>query len=262
MEENNKDNGQNQKEAGETENMIFAAEAGGFISEADILYYKGMGQRCDEIQEIMGRNPRWLTRWGAGLLVTVAVGFALLVWLLRVPETIDVAIHTTAGTSEIPVVSGADGTVLEVMTANGTDVERGDTLLILSVGEGLAAITAPASGTAGYTAPLTRGVAVKAGEPLMYVCVADGVADGPLFGYLQSSDARKVERGTEIYLDNGMRGYIESLSAAPHESGRYYFEMRMQPGESAAKLPREMTGKIRVSDERLIAKLWRSWRSR
>lgn len=257
-----KDSSKNERQDKPQEKHFLSSEAGGFISEADILYYKGMGQRCDEIQEIMGRNPGWLRKWGMAILGTVTAGFLCLVWFLRVPETVDVVLHTRGAGQELPVVATHSGTVVKLNVGNGSKVSRGDTALIISDGVEETALTAPQSGTVGLTAPLMPGGIIAAGTTPLHICGVGTPHKTPVYGYLSVRDAGRVSPGEEVYLDNGERGVVGNISPVAHDSGGYYFEITLPASASVKELPKELTGKIRISDERLVTKLWRSWRKR
>lgn len=87
--------------------------------------------RSEEVQEILGTPPGWLTRWGSTLAL---VAFVVLGWtgyLLKYPDTIDGKIRVTTAEPPRKLVAEQAGFIEEVLVVNEDTVQKDQSLLVL-----------------------------------------------------------------------------------------------------------------------------------
>ncbi len=87
--------------------------------------------RSEEVQEILGTPPGWLTRWGSTLAL---VAFVVLGWtgyLLKYPDTIDGDIRVTTAEPPRKLVAEQPGFIEEVLVVNEDTVAKDQSLLVL-----------------------------------------------------------------------------------------------------------------------------------
>lgn len=87
--------------------------------------------RSEEVQEILGTPPGWLTRWGSTLAL---VAFVVLGWtgyLLKYPDTIDGDIRVSTAEPPRKLVAEQPGFIAEVLVMNEDTVSKDQSLMVL-----------------------------------------------------------------------------------------------------------------------------------
>lgn len=87
--------------------------------------------RSEEVQEILGTPPGWLTRWGSTLAL---VAFVVLGWtgyLLKYPDAIQGSIRVTTAEPPRKLVAEQAGFIAELLVVNEDTVEQNEPLLVL-----------------------------------------------------------------------------------------------------------------------------------
>ncbi len=87
--------------------------------------------RSEEVQEILGTPPGWLTRWGT----TIALGvFAVLIWTsywIRYPDIVKKEITVTSTEPPRKIYSANSGYIARVLVRNEQTVDSGQVLIAL-----------------------------------------------------------------------------------------------------------------------------------
>ncbi|MEX2351106.1 MAG: biotin/lipoyl-binding protein, partial [Balneolaceae bacterium] len=103
-----------------TNNIPTKPETNANLSELDV--------RSEEVQEIIGRPPHWLVRWG----ITVFFGVLGLVFLsaavIKYPEVIQTPLRLTAVNAPQSLESRLNGKLVRITVENNSDVKEGDVL--------------------------------------------------------------------------------------------------------------------------------------
>lgn len=86
--------------------------------------------RSEEIQEVLGTPPSWLTRWGALLVLVTFVVFAWLGYFYRYPDTITSDIVVTTNNPPRRLVAGNTVTIVSIEVENEDTVAMGQTLMV------------------------------------------------------------------------------------------------------------------------------------
>lgn len=84
--------------------------------------------RSEEVQDIMGRIPPWIERWGITIVFAVTVLLLAGSYLFRYPETIVAEMTLTGSAPAVPLVARSSGKLTGLRVKEGMDVEAGTVL--------------------------------------------------------------------------------------------------------------------------------------
>ena len=122
---------------------------------------KGLSTRCEEIQEIMGRPPGWMLRWG--ILVIFLIVCALLIgcYFIRLPQTLPIKVYARTDIQSDSTFAKSNGHIASIMKSNSTVITKGDTILSCSNDTCMDYITSSLSDEIEITAPnVNKGTAL------------------------------------------------------------------------------------------------------
>lgn len=92
-----------------------------------------------EVDEIMGRPPGKIIRWGTSILFSVFFLMVLLAWLIRYPDTIPAQVEITTVNPPVTMVSKITGRIKELYVKDKDKVETGRLMAVMetaaSIGE-------------------------------------------------------------------------------------------------------------------------------
>ena len=233
---------------------------------------KGLSTPCEEIQEIMGRTPNWVLRWG--ILVICFIVCALLIgsYFIRLPQTLPVVIYAKTDIQSDSVLAKTDGNIVSLIKCNSVTVERGDTILSCSNDTCMSDIVSPLSGKISFSNNRSVGDKVKTGEVLFYVDVnKDDYQLLSCYGFLSEGDAKQMQRNMSVSIfapesnDMGViMAKVKSIASHPNAFGGYYMDIYLDK-KNRDKLKchlsnpiTELDAQITVASPRLIEKfkLW------
>ena len=86
----------------------------------------------DEVQEIMGRKPSWILRWGITTLLALLVGIAVACYFIKYPETAIAAITLTSDNPPADLAARANGILDSVYVADGDTLHRGQLIALIA----------------------------------------------------------------------------------------------------------------------------------
>ncbi|SHG29845.1 HlyD family secretion protein [Fodinibius roseus] len=84
--------------------------------------------RSAEVQEIIGRPPHWLVRWGITAFFGVLMLVLLSAWAIKYPEAINAPIRVTAIDAPKTLESKINGKLVRLLIENDRHVEEGEVL--------------------------------------------------------------------------------------------------------------------------------------
>lgn len=84
--------------------------------------------RSEEVQEIIGRPPHWLVRWGIASFFIVLALIFLSASTIQYPETIQVPLKLTAINAPKTVEAKVSGKLVRILHVNNTQIKEGDIL--------------------------------------------------------------------------------------------------------------------------------------
>lgn len=97
------------------------------MKEADLLYHT----RSEEVQEIMGRMPSWIIRWGITAIGIILVGLFVGAAFVKYPEIIPVKISIQAYRPPVKIIAGSDSRIEKLLVKDGDKINKGQVLAIL-----------------------------------------------------------------------------------------------------------------------------------
>lgn len=85
----------------------------------------------EEVQEIFGHVPNWLTRWGISIILFIILGLLVGTWLFKYRETVSCDIVITTKNTPAPLVSKANGEIKSIFIKDGGLVEPGSYIALI-----------------------------------------------------------------------------------------------------------------------------------
>ena len=162
---------------------------------------KGLSTRCEEIQEIMGRPPGWMLRWG--ILVIFLIVCALLIgcYFIRLPQTLPIKVYARTDIQSDSTFAKSNGQIASIMKSNSTVITKGDTILSCSNDTCMDYITSSLSGKLSYPNDICVGDKVNAGEVLFYIDTdRQNCQLLSCYGFLSENEARQVQANMPIKI--------------------------------------------------------------
>ena len=87
---------------------------------------------CEEVQEIMGRTPSWILRWGITIIFLIAAAIILGCYFIKYPQTVSADITLTSDNPPSDLAAKATGILDSVSVSNGDTVGQGQLLALIS----------------------------------------------------------------------------------------------------------------------------------
>jgi HlyD family secretion protein len=87
--------------------------------------------RSDEVQEIMGKTPHWLLRWGTTVVLLVILVLLGLSWFVQYPDIVKGRVTIMTENPPIPLVARSSGQVEELFVEDGDSVAQGELIGVI-----------------------------------------------------------------------------------------------------------------------------------
>ncbi|MCB0397441.1 MAG: HlyD family efflux transporter periplasmic adaptor subunit [Flavobacteriales bacterium] len=84
--------------------------------------------RSEEVQDILGKAPSWMIRWGTALIFFLILMLVFLSWFIRYPDVIAGPVMVTTETPPVKLVSNSSGKLVHLFHADGQMVQQGEPL--------------------------------------------------------------------------------------------------------------------------------------
>ena len=227
---------------------------------------KGLTMRCEEIQEIMGRPPGWMLRWGISVIFLIVCASLIGCYFIRLPQTLPIKVYARTDIQSDSIFARSNGQIASIMKSNSTVVAKGDTILSYSNDTCMGYITSTASGILSYPNDKCVGDKVNAGEVLFYIDTdRQNCQLLSCYGFLSESEAKQVQANMPISIivsDNNDKiiAKVKNIASHPNESHKYYMEVFLDE-ENKKKMNlqlnnpiTELNAKITIASPRLIEK--------
>ncbi|MEM6631516.1 MAG: HlyD family efflux transporter periplasmic adaptor subunit [Bacteroidota bacterium] len=88
-------------------------------------------ERSEEVQELLGRNPIWMIRWGTVLVVGMVVVLGALSWVIKFPDVLKARIILTSTQPPIDVHARSAGRIAELFVSDSQQVSYGAPLALI-----------------------------------------------------------------------------------------------------------------------------------
>lgn len=85
-----------------------------------------------EVQEIMGRQPAWILRWGVTIIILILVGIMVGCWFINFPQTVTATITLTSDNPPSDLATKVTGILDSVYVSGGDTVKAGQLLALIA----------------------------------------------------------------------------------------------------------------------------------
>lgn len=85
----------------------------------------------DEMQQMMGRIPGWLIRWGLWIICVIFCGILVGCYLIKYPQTITGPIQLTAYNPPVELLAPRSGRIAQLFVAEGDSIKKDECILVL-----------------------------------------------------------------------------------------------------------------------------------
>ena len=86
----------------------------------------------DEVQEIMGRRPAWILRWGITIIILILLGIIVACYFIKYPQTVTAAITLTSDNPPSDLAAKATGILDSVYVSDGETIVKGRLLALIA----------------------------------------------------------------------------------------------------------------------------------
>lgn len=86
----------------------------------------------EEVQEIMGRRPSWILRWGITVIIGIILSIITGCYFIKYPQTVTAAITLTSDYPPSDLAAKATGILDSVYVENGAHIEAGQLLALIA----------------------------------------------------------------------------------------------------------------------------------
>jgi len=87
--------------------------------------------RSESVQEILGRPPRWIIRWGISLIFIVVAGLVIGSYFFKYPDVIQATITVTTENLPAGVTAKTSGRIDTLLVHEKQLVQQGDLLAVM-----------------------------------------------------------------------------------------------------------------------------------
>ena len=209
-----------------------------------------------EIQELMGRPPSLVLRFGISIISIVVFFLLMLCCYFRYPEYITIDAELKPEREECCIRSTNGGKVTFINIVDGLGVKSGDTLAIIAEGERFEYLITPQSGKVYRCDVVKVGDVIARGIPLFVVC--DTVSIQKINGVAYVSDniqQRLLCNMSAETVINGIsiEGYITDISSINHPDNKgYAVRIHFPDVGKIAFIEERKPVKIKVADKTVL----------
>lgn len=87
--------------------------------------------RSEEVQEILGRPPGWMVRWGSTVIAFVILAALAISWYVQYPDVVEAPVLLTTDNPPVDIIARTDGRLAKLAVKEDETVKEGDVLIIL-----------------------------------------------------------------------------------------------------------------------------------
>lgn len=87
--------------------------------------------RSDEVEDILGRPPSWIVRWGITFIFLTLVSLGVISWIVEYSDVIEATIVVTTPSPPMNIVSETSGRLLQLNAENEQQVKKDDLIAVI-----------------------------------------------------------------------------------------------------------------------------------
>ena len=88
-------------------------------------------EHSEEAQQILGRIPSWIVRWGVTVIFAVFALILIGCCIIKYPERVTATVTITTGNSPVDVVAGGGGNLERILVSSGDSISAGGILGVI-----------------------------------------------------------------------------------------------------------------------------------
>ncbi len=198
-------------------------------------------QHSEEINEVMGRIPSWIVRWGIGIIFLILGGVIIWSYFFPLPETVSAPIVLSSNVTPVAVAAPSAGYIDTLFVHTGDMVQKGTTIAqMCSVvdyeSEGdlsevwVGKTYLLRSPKAGRITLLTHQAEIVSENQTVALIIPHLEKDPEVYGIMivTGNEYRKIELGLKVRVkltdiqgleDNKLFGYVKAIYPAPDREG-------------------------------------------
>ena len=88
-------------------------------------------ERNPETDEILGRAPSWILRWGITIIFLIVALIVFISWLIKYPDVIKGDVVLTSANPPVKIVARSNGTITTLYKKDGEPIHKGDKIAII-----------------------------------------------------------------------------------------------------------------------------------
>ena len=223
------------------------------------IMVKGLSVRSEEVNEVMGDVPHWLTRWGMACMLIILLGFGLGAYMFRVPEYLDVSFVVKGGKEPAANIAAVDGKLTSLI-ADSSLVLPNKEIARIQTDWGDSIIFAPTSGIFRRNLLCHKGLHITKGDTIGWT-IPRRAAETFILLSIPESSATKVHKGQTVHLMKAdgkdfVKGKVRRISPIP-VAGQLMAEVELSESNPQLPLSLQSRGlaKVLVNNMRLIDKI-------
>ncbi len=87
--------------------------------------------RSDEVEDILGRPPSWIVRWGITVIFLTLASLGVISWMVKYSDVIEASIVITTPSPPMNIVAETSGRLLQFNLKNEDQVMKGDVIAVI-----------------------------------------------------------------------------------------------------------------------------------
>lgn len=101
-------------------------------TDKSLIPHDSSDSYCEELQEIIGRRPAWIVRWGVSVITLIFGGVIAACCVVKYPETVAASIILSSDNPPIDLVAKKSGILDTVYVETGDTVMRGQLIAVIA----------------------------------------------------------------------------------------------------------------------------------
>jgi HlyD family secretion protein len=165
----------------------------------------------EQMQDIIGKPPRWLYRWGITLVLGIGLICVFISSRINYPEVIQTRLKLLPLSSPYTVAVNDSARLVKILVQNDREVKKGDSLAIAQSSAGETFIKAPLSGKLTYASIIIENQQLKSNQEIYYISSGNNGFYGEMIIPPNDIDNVKAGQTVVVKLRNKNTGTLKGV---------------------------------------------------
>jgi len=178
-----------------------------FISNEDKIH-------TEQMQDVIGRPPRWLYRWGISLVFGIGLICVFVSSRINYPEVVQTRVKLVPLNSSHAVSVSDSGRLVKILVQNDHEVKKGDSLAVIERATDKTIINAPVGGKLTYAGIIRENQQLAPKQNVFYISSGNNGFYGEMIIPQNYIDKIKAGQVVIVKLSNsgdGDRGTLKGV---------------------------------------------------